>query len=93
MFTVVAWRRLAAHRRARAYAPLDEIFASPFTPPVSVVLPAYNEEAGIVPSVTSLLDLRYPRHEVIDRVAAPVARLSVDDELADVPVALAHGAV
>jgi cellulose synthase/poly-beta-1,6-N-acetylglucosamine synthase-like glycosyltransferase len=29
------------------------------------VLPAYNEEAGIVPSVTSLLDLRYPRHEVI----------------------------
>jgi cellulose synthase/poly-beta-1,6-N-acetylglucosamine synthase-like glycosyltransferase len=65
MFTAVSWRRLAAHRRARAYAPLDEIFASPFTPPVSVVLPAYNEEAGIVPSVTSLLDLRYPRHEVI----------------------------
>jgi cellulose synthase/poly-beta-1,6-N-acetylglucosamine synthase-like glycosyltransferase len=65
MFTAVSWRRLAAHRRARAYAPLDEIFASPFTPPVSVVLPAYNEEAGIVASVTSLLDLRYPRHEVI----------------------------
>jgi cellulose synthase/poly-beta-1,6-N-acetylglucosamine synthase-like glycosyltransferase len=64
-FTLVAWKRLAAHRRGRAYAPLDEIFTSPFTPPVSLILPAFNEEAGIVPSVTSLLDLRYPRHEVI----------------------------
>ena len=64
-FTVVAWRRLSALRRARAYAPLDETFASPFAPGVSMLLPAYNEEAGVVASATSLLDLRYPRHEVI----------------------------
>ena len=64
-FTLVAWRTLAALRRARAYAPLDEIFASPFAPGVSVLLPAYNEEAGVVSSATSLLALRYPRHEVI----------------------------
>jgi cellulose synthase/poly-beta-1,6-N-acetylglucosamine synthase-like glycosyltransferase len=65
VFTLVAWRTLAARRRARAYAPLDEVYASPITPPVSVILPAYNEEAGVVSSVRSLLDLRYPRHEVI----------------------------
>jgi cellulose synthase/poly-beta-1,6-N-acetylglucosamine synthase-like glycosyltransferase len=65
IFTFIAWKRLAAYRRARAYMPLDEIFASPFTPAVSVLLPAFNEEAVIVPSVTSLLDLRYPHHEVI----------------------------
>jgi cellulose synthase/poly-beta-1,6-N-acetylglucosamine synthase-like glycosyltransferase len=41
------------------------VYASPFTPPVSIVLPAYNEEAGVVASIHSLLDLRYPRHEVI----------------------------
>jgi cellulose synthase/poly-beta-1,6-N-acetylglucosamine synthase-like glycosyltransferase len=64
-FTVLAWNALAVRRRARAYAALDETYASPFTPPVSVILPAFNEEAGIVPSVQSLLDLRYPRHEVI----------------------------
>jgi cellulose synthase/poly-beta-1,6-N-acetylglucosamine synthase-like glycosyltransferase len=64
-FTVIAWSRLAAYRRARAYAPLDETFTSPFTPPVSVLLPAHNEEAGIVSSVSSLLALHYPRHEVI----------------------------
>jgi cellulose synthase/poly-beta-1,6-N-acetylglucosamine synthase-like glycosyltransferase len=65
VFTLVAWRKLAAGRRARGYSPLDEVYASPFTPPVSILLPAYNEEAGVVPSVRSLLDLRYPRHEVI----------------------------
>jgi cellulose synthase/poly-beta-1,6-N-acetylglucosamine synthase-like glycosyltransferase len=65
IFTLVAWKRLAAHRRARPYSALDETYASPFTPPVSIILPAFNEEAGIVPSVQSLLDLRYPRHEVI----------------------------
>jgi cellulose synthase/poly-beta-1,6-N-acetylglucosamine synthase-like glycosyltransferase len=65
VFTLVAWYRMAAHRRARFYSPLDELFASPFTPPVSVVMPAYNEEVGVVPSAQSLLDLRYPRHEVI----------------------------
>jgi cellulose synthase/poly-beta-1,6-N-acetylglucosamine synthase-like glycosyltransferase len=64
-FTLVAWRRLAAGRHARAFTPLDEIYASPFTPAVSIILPAYNEEAGVVASVHSLLDLRYPRHEVI----------------------------
>jgi cellulose synthase/poly-beta-1,6-N-acetylglucosamine synthase-like glycosyltransferase len=64
-FTVVGWHRLAGRRRARAYTALDETYASPFTPPVSIILPAFNEELGIVPSVHSLLDLRYPRHEVI----------------------------
>src|SRR5918997_4295863 len=64
-FTLAAWQSLNGYRHARAFAPLDEVYASPFTPPVSIVLPAYNEEAGVVASVRSLLDLRYPRHEVI----------------------------
>jgi cellulose synthase/poly-beta-1,6-N-acetylglucosamine synthase-like glycosyltransferase len=34
-------------------------------PPVSVLAPAYNEEASIVDSVKSLLALRYPNYEVI----------------------------
>jgi cellulose synthase/poly-beta-1,6-N-acetylglucosamine synthase-like glycosyltransferase len=46
---------------------MDEIYGSPFTPPVSVLLPAYNEQEGVVASDSSLLDLRYPRHEVIAR--------------------------
>jgi cellulose synthase/poly-beta-1,6-N-acetylglucosamine synthase-like glycosyltransferase len=64
-FTLVAWKLLSDFRHARAFWPLDEVYASPFTPPVSILLPAYNEEAGVEASVRSLLDLRYPRHEVI----------------------------
>ena len=32
---------------------------------VSVVMPAYDEEVGIVTSTTAMLSLRYPRHEVV----------------------------
>jgi cellulose synthase/poly-beta-1,6-N-acetylglucosamine synthase-like glycosyltransferase len=65
IFTLIAWRGLTSHRRQRLYAAVDEAFASPLTPGISVVLPAYNEEAGIVDSARSLLALRYPAHEVV----------------------------
>ena len=41
------------------------LMQSPFTPPVSIIASAYNEEANIVESVRSLLALHYPRFEVI----------------------------
>ena len=65
VLTAIAWRSIVSHHRERSYAATEEAFASPLTPPVSVLLPAYNEEAGIVESVRSLLALRYPEHEVI----------------------------
>jgi cellulose synthase/poly-beta-1,6-N-acetylglucosamine synthase-like glycosyltransferase len=34
-------------------------------PPISVLVPAFNEEASITESVSAQLALRYPRHEVI----------------------------
>jgi cellulose synthase/poly-beta-1,6-N-acetylglucosamine synthase-like glycosyltransferase len=64
-FTAVAWRDVTRYRRARSYAAVDEAFASPLTPPITVILPAFNEEAGIVESVRSLFALRYPEFEVI----------------------------
>lgn len=64
-FTALAWSAVRRYRRARSYAPFAETFASPLTPPISVLLPAYNEEPGIVESVRSLLSLRYPEFEVV----------------------------
>jgi cellulose synthase/poly-beta-1,6-N-acetylglucosamine synthase-like glycosyltransferase len=64
-FTGVAWRGVTRHLRARRYAPVDEAFASPLTPAISILLPAFNEEAGIVDSVRSLLALRYPVYEIV----------------------------
>ena len=64
-FTLVAARSLRSHLRRRAYAGLEEAFDSPFTPGISVILPAFNESAGIVESVRSLLALRYPLFEIL----------------------------
>lgn len=36
-----------------------------YTKPVSIIVPAYNEEAGIIPSVRSLLSINYPSYEII----------------------------
>ena len=38
---------------------------SRYEPPVSVVMPAFNEEATIAPAVRSILQLEYPEFEVI----------------------------
>ena len=65
VFTAIAWRDVTRYRRARSYAAVEEVFASPLTPPISVIVPAFNEEAGIVESIRSLLSLRYPEFEVI----------------------------
>jgi cellulose synthase/poly-beta-1,6-N-acetylglucosamine synthase-like glycosyltransferase len=53
------------HLRHQPFAGLDEMYRSPLTPGVSVLVPAHNEEAGIVASVQGMLALRYPQFEVI----------------------------
>ena len=89
---------LASHLRRRTWVDRDAAAASPMVPGVSLIVPAYNEQSGIVSSVESLLSLRHPRHEVIvvddgstdDTFAALVRRfelVGVDREIAaDVPV-------
>jgi cellulose synthase/poly-beta-1,6-N-acetylglucosamine synthase-like glycosyltransferase len=56
---------LREYQRAKPYAGYDDLFASPLTPPVSIVVAAHNEQSGIVESVNALLGLRYPEFEVI----------------------------
>lgn len=52
-------------RHESAAEDYETIAASRFTIPVSVIAPAFNEEAAIVESVRSLLALDYPEFEVI----------------------------
>ena len=51
--------------RRESIVDYDDMFANPLTPPVSIVVPAYNEEAVILDSVHAMLALRYPEFEVI----------------------------
>jgi len=55
-------------QRRRAYRltyNLDQAFKFRLLPPVSIILPAYNEEKTIVESVRSLLFVRYPSYELL----------------------------
>ena len=54
-------RRLAQN----FYADYEAVAKSHFTFPITVLVPAYNEAAGVVDSVRSVLSLDYPQHEVI----------------------------
>lgn len=51
--------------RRHAYLSLDDLRESPETPPVTIIMPAWNEQEIIVQSVRSSLDIDYPHLEVI----------------------------
>jgi cellulose synthase/poly-beta-1,6-N-acetylglucosamine synthase-like glycosyltransferase len=92
-----AWRLPPAGRAAD--------LGNRLSPGVSVIMPAHNEAAGIVPAVQAMLSLRYPRHEVVvvddgstddtlARLTAAFDLVEVDRLLpGDIPVAAAARAV
>lgn len=45
--------------------PYKELLQSEFTKPVSILVPAYNESAGIYGSIRSLISIEYPEYEII----------------------------
>lgn len=62
---VLAAVGFAKHLRRAAFTGSDDMFRSPLTLPVTVIVPAYNEGAGIVPAVLAMTALRYPRYEIV----------------------------
>jgi cellulose synthase/poly-beta-1,6-N-acetylglucosamine synthase-like glycosyltransferase len=61
----LAGLEFARHLRRIPFAGSDDMFRSPLTLPVSVIMPAYNEGPGIVAAVQAMTALRYPRYEVV----------------------------
>lgn len=62
---VISFVEIANYTRREVFSGLTELFTSNYAPPVSVIVPAYNEEATIAASVRSFLALRYPLFEVV----------------------------
>ncbi len=62
---LMAGLEFARHLRRLPFAGADDMFRSPLTLPVSVIVPAYNEGPGIVAAVQAMTALRYPRYEVV----------------------------
>src|SRR3984893_14536055 len=62
---VIALRTSAAHLRHLESVRLDWIKGSPLVPPITLLVPAHNEDKFICTAVRNLLDLDYPELEVI----------------------------
>ncbi len=65
---VVAAASYLALRRdqfTKRHGRIRDLATSDTTPPISIIIPAYNEAAGIVESVRSTAMLHYPRLEII----------------------------
>ena len=62
---LVAWRAVRRRLRTIALEDFRDIQESGLAPPVSIVVPAYNEGRTILESVRSLLALRYPGLELV----------------------------
>jgi cellulose synthase/poly-beta-1,6-N-acetylglucosamine synthase-like glycosyltransferase len=62
---ITAIARNSWHRHRLASLRLERVQISPFTPPITLVVPAHNEEAFIVDSVRALSELEYPDLEIV----------------------------
>lgn len=58
----LSWRRLKTFIKI---IQSDITMVSGYTKPISLLVPAYNEEATIIDNIQSLLDLDYPQYEVL----------------------------
>src|SRR5579884_4269810 len=65
LLLVTAIARNAMHQRRLASIRIDHVKDSPFTPPITILVPAHNEEATIVEAIESLLALEYPELELV----------------------------
>lgn len=90
----LAIQSLRSQRRLEINMPDDDTIryimkGSPITPKVSIIAPAYNEEVDILDNVYSLLQIYYPRYEVIvvnDESTDKTLELLIDEfNLIEVP--------
>ena len=62
---ILAFRTVRRRVRAISVEDFRDIRESGLAPPISIVVPAYNEAKTIIDSVRSLFALRYPRLELV----------------------------
>src|SRR6056297_817919 len=62
---LIAGPRIRKERKLNRNEYIEEIAMNKDTFPVSVLVPAYNEEVGVASTVRSMLGLNYPQFEVV----------------------------
>lgn len=93
LIVLAAVAAIGAQRDA-PFAGRDELFASPLTPPVTIIVPAHDEAERIVECVNGLLGLRYPEFQVIvvddGSTDDTFARLHSTFDLVEIPLVVRH---
>jgi cellulose synthase/poly-beta-1,6-N-acetylglucosamine synthase-like glycosyltransferase len=91
LLMILSIPQLLRHWRIADDANLRLLRAANVIPPLSILVPAYNEENTIVASVLSYLSLEYPQHEVVvvndGSTDATLQRLIETYDLIEVPAA------
>lgn len=65
LFILISIKDIKRYTKSLTPQGLQKILSSLFYKPISIIVPAYNEEETIVATVRSLLSLYYPEFEVI----------------------------
>jgi len=65
IFTILSFFYIRRHVYINSRYNVTSTLSSVFYRPLSIIVPAYNEELTIITSIRSLLTLRYPEFEVI----------------------------
>ncbi|MBI2191096.1 MAG: glycosyltransferase family 2 protein [Planctomycetes bacterium] len=63
--SVFAFNALRKYARQLRSVDVESLMASGAAPPITLLAPAYNEEATCVQAVRSLLTLKYPEYEIL----------------------------
>ncbi len=63
--TVYSAFALRKYLRKNSYVDYNSIISSPLVPSISVIVPAFNESAGIVANIRTLLSLYYNNFEIV----------------------------
>ncbi len=65
ILNIIAFFSIRKKRLKKKIQDIDKPFSSEFYKPLSIIVPAYNEEKTIVSNLESILELQYPEFEVI----------------------------
>ena len=63
--SIISFRALRRYSRSLKAADTADLMRFGDAPPVTVLVPAYNESANCLATIRSLLDLEYPDYEIL----------------------------
>lgn len=65
LLTIVSGFVLSRERMVARFGRMEDMLTSDLAPPVSIIVPAFNESIGIVDSIRSMAMVSYPRFEIV----------------------------